>query len=215
MEDVRFVQFSENGRVTYYGSYTAYDGRNIRNQLIETDDFDVFRVRVMYGAAVADKGMVLFPEKIGGKYVMISRQGGEKINIMFSDSLYRWDEYQPLLEPRFDWELVQAGNCGSPVKTSKGWLLLTHGVGIMRRYVISAVLLDLDNPARIIARLESPFLAADGVEREGYVPNVVYTCGLLQHGELLLIPYAVSDSAINFATVPVNELLNAMKNVEP
>lgn len=213
MEDVRFVQFKNDGNAIYYGSYTAYDGKQIKSQLIETDDFNVFKIRTMYGAAISDKGMALLPEKVNGKYVMISRQGGEKINIMFSDNLYQWDEYKTLLEPEYDWELVQLGNCGSPVKTERGWLLLTHGVGVVRTYVISAILLDLNDPAKIIARLDKPLLYADETEREGYVPNVVYTCGLLKHEDLLLIPYALSDSSIGFATMSLNELLNEMKIV--
>ncbi len=211
MEDVRFVEFNEGGKKCYYASYTAYNGREIKSQLIQTDDFNVFKIRTMYGAAVSDKGMALLPEKVNGKYVMISRQGGEKINIMYSDDLYRWDEYNVLLEPEYNWELVQLGNCGSPIKTEKGWLLLTHGVGVMRTYVISAILLDLNNPSIILARLDTPLIAADETEREGYVPNVVYTCGLLKHGRHLIIPYAVSDSATGFASVELNALLNEMK----
>jgi predicted GH43/DUF377 family glycosyl hydrolase len=211
MEDVRLVRFTDdNGETGYYGTYTAYDGHQIRTQLIETKDFDVFNIRTLYGNAVSDKGMALLPEKINGKYAMISRQGGEKINIMFSDNLYYWDNYQLLLAPEYTWEMVQLGNCGSPVKTEKGWVLLTHGVGPMRTYVISAILLDLDDPSKIIGRLDQPLIKADETEREGYVPNVVYTCGFLQHGSFLLIPYAVSDSATGFATVELDELLNEM-----
>src|SRR6476620_10552557 len=142
--------------------------------------------------------MALFPEKVNGKYVMISRQGGEKINIMFSENIYFWDSFQTLLEPKYEWEFVQLGNCGSPIKTAEGWLLLIHGVGLFRTYVISAILLDLDDPTVIKARLEKPLIQADENEREGYVPNVVYTCGLLRHNDFLLIPYAVSDSATGF-----------------
>ncbi len=213
MEDVRLVPFSGKNKTTYYGTYTAYDGKQIASKLIETDDFLHFKIRTLQGAAISDKGMALFPEKINDKYVMISRQGGETINIMFSDNLYCWDEYQTLLTPEYDWETVQLGNCGSPIKTEKGWLLLTHGVGVMRTYVISAMLLDLNNPARIIARLDKPLLVADENEREGYVPNVVYTCGLLKHNGQLIIPYAVSDSAIRFATIALNEVLNEMKTL--
>ena len=210
MEDVRFVKFTEQGRACYYGTYTAYDGKQIRTQLIETEDFGSFRIRTLFGAAIEDKGMALFPEKLNGKYVMISRQGGEKINIMFSDSLYRWDSYEVLMEPKYTWELLQLGNCGSPIKTDKGWLLLTHGVGIMRTYVISAILLDLKDPTKIIGRLDNPLIEADDVEREGYVPNVVYTCGILRHGDILMIPYAVSDSATGFITVSLNDLLKQL-----
>jgi predicted GH43/DUF377 family glycosyl hydrolase len=209
MEDVRFVRFHDNGLTRYYGTYTAYDGRNIKSQLIETEDFQRFKIRTLYGSAVSDKGMALFPEKVNGKYVMVSRQGGEKVQIMFSDNLYRWDRYQSLLEPLYDWELLQLGNCGAPVKTEKGWLLLTHGVGAMRKYVISAVLLDLKDPSVVLGRLEKPLIEADQDEREGYVPNVVYTCGLLLHNNTLIIPYAVSDSAIGFATIALNAILDA------
>ena len=211
MEDVRFVKFNEGGKTCYYGTYTAYNGHQIKTQLIETTNFNVFKIRSLYGAAVSDKGMALFPEKVNGQYVMISRQGGEMINIMFSDDLCYWQNYQQLMQPAYPWEMLQLGNCGSPVKTEKGWLLLTHGVGPVRTYVISAILLDLQDPTKIIGRLNKPLIKADETEREGYVPNVVYTCGLLQHGKLLLIPYAVSDSATGFVTVDTDEILNEMK----
>ncbi len=210
MEDVRFVKFEDEGKICYYGTYTAYNGHQIKTQLLETTNFDVFKIRTLYGAAVSDKGMALFPEKVNGQYVMISRQGGEMINIMFSDDLYYWQNYQQLMQPAYPWEMLQLGNCGSPVKTEKGWLLLTHGVGPMRTYVISAILLDLQDPTKIIGRLKNWLIKADETEREGYVPNVVYTCGLLQHGRLLLIPYAVSDSATGFVTVDMDEILNDM-----
>ena len=210
MEDVRFVKFEDGANSCYYGTYTAYNGHHIKTQLIETKDFDVFKIRTLYGAAVSDKGMALFPEKVNGKYVMISRQGGEKISIMYSDDLYVWDEFQTLMEPLYSWEFVQLGNCGSPVKTDKGWLLLTHGVGAMRTYVISAILLDLKDPSIIIGRLDKPLIEANETEREGYVPNVVYTCGLLLHGDSLIIPYAVSDSATGFVTILLQEILNEL-----
>jgi len=210
MEDVRFVKFETEGRARYYGTYTAYDGKQIRTQLIETEDFGSFRIRTLSGAAIADKGMALFPEKVNGKYVMISRQGGENIYIMFSENLYRWEEFQVLMKPTYDWELLQLGNCGSPVRTGKGWLLLTHGVGTVRTYVISAILLDLKDPSRIIGRLDHPLIEADERERDGYVPNVVYTCGILPHGDTLMIPYAVSDSATGFITLSLKELLSQL-----
>ena len=209
MEDIRFVKFEDSN---YYGTYTAYDGKEIRTQMIETKDFHSFKVRTLYGAAVNDKGMALFPEKINGKYAMISRQGGEKMHIMYSDNLWNWNEHELLMEPYFDWEIVQVGNCGSPIKTEKGWLLLTHGVGTMRTYVISAILLDLADPSEIIGRLDKPLIEADEQEREGYVPNVVYTCGFMRHQNLLIIPYAVSDSATAFASIDINNVLNEMKN---
>jgi predicted GH43/DUF377 family glycosyl hydrolase len=211
MEDLRLVKFEDGGQMGYYGTYTAYNGRQIRTQLLETTDFKTFKIRTLNGLAIHDKGMALFPEKVNGKYVMISRQGGENINIMFSDDLYWWEEFQVLMEPRFSWELVQLGNCGSPIRTEKGWLLLTHGVGPMRKYVISAILLDLHDPTRIVGRLDKPMIEADESEREGYVPNVVYTCGFMRHGDLLIVPYAVSDSATGFVTVPLEDLLNEFK----
>lgn len=210
MEDVRFVKFIDEETSCYYGTYTAYDGKHIKTQIIETGDFSVFKIRTLYGGAISDKGMALFPEKINGKYVMVSRQGGEKISIMFSEDLYTWENSKVLMEPKYQWEFVQLGNCGSPLKTGKGWLLLTHGVGAMRCYVISAIILDLNDPSKIIGRLDKPLIKADESEREGYVPNVVYTCGLLRHGDSLIIPYAVSDSATAFATIDLNELLDEM-----
>ncbi len=212
MEDVRFVKFDDEDNSCYYGTYTAYDGKQIRTQLIETKDFDIFKIRSLYGEAISDKGMALFPEKVNGKYVMIGRQGGEKMSIMFSEDLFFWSDYHLLIEPKYPWELVQLGNCGSPIKTDKGWLVLTHGVGAMRTYVISAILLSSHDPSKIIGRLATPLIKADDSEREGYVPNVVYTCGFLLHGNTLIIPYAVSDSATNFATVGLNELIDEMKN---
>jgi predicted GH43/DUF377 family glycosyl hydrolase len=204
------VKFDQEGFSCYYGTYTAYDGKHIKTQLIETKDFHSFKTRTLFGKAISDKGMALFPEKIQGKYVMISRQGGENISIMFSDDLYKWDAAELLMQPKYDWEMVQIGNCGSPIKTAKGWLLLTHGVGVMRKYVISAILLDLEDPRQIVGRLDKPFLEADEIEREGYVPNVVYTCGFLQHGDILLIPYAVSDAATGFITVKLNDMLDEL-----
>ncbi len=211
MEDLRLVKFTDGENDCYYGTYTAYDGKNIRPMLLETNDFNSFRIRSLYGKAVNDKGMALFPEKVNGKFVKCSRQGSEVLSIMFSDDLYTWENYQPLKEPEFVWEFVQIGNCGSPIKTEKGWLLLTHGVGAMRKYVISAILLDLEEPSKIIGRLHEPMIVADEGEREGYVPNVVYTCGMLQHGKLLIIPYAISDTATVFASVKIAEILNKMR----
>lgn len=210
MEDIRFVQFSDGGNSCYYGTYTAFDGTHIKTQLIETTDFVQFKIRALYGKAISDKGMALFPQKVNGKFVMISRQGGENINIMYSDDLYVWDEFQVLMEPLYPWELVQLGNCGSPIKTEKGWLLLTHGVGAMRTYAISAILLDLYDPSIIIGRLKKPIIQPSDYEREGYVPNVMYTCGLLLHGEVIIIPYAVADSATSFVSIALDDILNEL-----
>lgn len=210
MEDVRLVKFRDGERTKYYGSYTAYDGKTIKTQLLETADFVRFEVRTLYGKAINDKGMALFPEKINGQYAMITRQGGQHINIMFSDDLYCWDEYQTLLTPQYAWEFVQMGNCGSPIKTERGWLLLTHAVGTMRKYVISAALLDLNDPTKVIGRLKEPLISPLESEREGYVPNVVYTCGWMAHGDLLVVPYAMSDAACGMITASKSALLNEL-----
>jgi predicted GH43/DUF377 family glycosyl hydrolase len=213
MEDVRFVEFThENGRKEYIGTYTAYDGHKIIPKLIITEDFINFQIRTMFGKAVSDKGFALFPEKINGKYVMTARQGGEDLTIMESDDLYIWNEYEVIMSPQYEWGLVQQGNCGAPIKTEKGWLLLTHAVGPLRKYVISAILLDLDQPKKIIGKLKKPLISPNEDEREGYVPNVVYSCGALKHNDNLVIPYAMSDSASSFATVSVTEILKNMTN---
>jgi predicted GH43/DUF377 family glycosyl hydrolase len=214
IEDARFVQFfDDNGEVTYYATYTAYNGFTILPQLIETKDFIKFRVITLNGKAVQNKGMALFPRKIDGSYVMLSRQDGENNHIMFSDNIHFWQETEIIQEPTRPWEFVQIGNCGSPLETDKGWLVLTHGVGPMRQYCIGAMLLDLENPARVIARLEEPLLAPLEEEREGYVPNVVYTCGAIFHNSDLVIPYGMSDIKTGIATVEVRELINCMHAV--
>ena len=210
MEDIRFVKFSENNKKNYIGTYTAYNGKNIRVQIIETDDFNTFKISSLYGNAAQDKGMALFPEKINGKYAMISRQEGRCISIMFSEDLYFWNDYKVIQKPEREWEMTQLGNSGSPIKTPHGWFLLTHAVGPMRKYVLSATLLDLNDPEKVLATLDQPLLSPNSSEREGYVPNVVYTCGLIQHGENLIIPYAMSDSAISFATVNLQSLLEEL-----
>jgi predicted GH43/DUF377 family glycosyl hydrolase len=212
MEDVRLVLFSDGGLQRYFGTYTAWNGKEIRSQLLETIDFLNFRIHTLKGTAVVDKGMALFPEKIGDSYVMLSRQGGENISIMYSDDLLHWETSQLLMEPVFPFEISQIGNCGSPLKTDKGWLVMTHGVGPVRQYTISAALLDLDDPSKVIGRLDRPLLMAEGVEREGYVPNVVYSCGGMQHGDILYLPYAMSDSMSGFAWMNINELLTELEN---
>ncbi len=210
MEDARFVLFENGGVKTYLGTYTAYNGKTICPQLIETEDFKLFKIRPFHGAAASDKGMALFPRKINGKYAMIGRQGGRSLSIMYSNDLYCWNEYQPLQHPQRDWELLQMGNCGSPIETPQGWLLLTHAVGPMRKYVLSLTLLDLHHPDLVIASLEQPLLSPNEEEREGYVPNVLYTCGMMLHGGQLVIPYAMSDNAISFATVGVEDVLKEL-----
>jgi len=212
IEDARFVRFTDdNGEVTYYATYTAYNGFNILPQLIETKDFIKFNILTLNGRAVQNKGMALFPRKINDRYVMLSRQDGENNHIMFSDNIHFWQESQIIQEPTFPWEFTQIGNCGSPLETDKGWIVLTHGVGPMRQYCIGAMLLDLENPARIIARLEEPLLTPREEEREGYVPNVVYTCGAIIHNNELVIPYAMSDFMSGIATVGVSDLINCMR----
>jgi len=214
MEDVRFVAFTENGKTKYIGTYTAYNGSRISPHLIITEDFVHFRVRSMYGDAVSDKGMALFPEKIDGKFVMIGRQGGENITIMYSDHLFIWKDYKVIMTPEDTWGYVQLGNCGSPIKTKEGWLLITHAVGPIRKYVLGAILLDLKNPSKIIKKLNKPLLSPNGEEREGYVPNVVYSCGSMEHKGYLITPYAMSDSASTFATINIEELLGEMDAYE-
>ncbi len=214
IEDVRFVKFSEAGKEdVYYGTYTAYDGVRILSQLIETKDFLNFRVRVLHGKAIRDKGMALFPEKINAEYVMISRIDGENLYIMRSKDMYHWENAELLRVPQFPWEFVQIGNSGSPIKTDRGWLLMTHAVGPFRGYVISAILLDKDDPSKVIAVLPEPLIHPDANEREGYVPNVVYSCGVILHEQMLYIPYAISDSASGIATINVNDLLASLIKV--
>ena len=212
IEDARFVRFTnDDGTFTYYATYTAYDGKMILPQLLETADFLHFKFITLNGPAVQNKGMALFPRKIDGRYAMISRQDDENILIMFSDNIHFWAEPKLLLAPMQPWEFIKLGNCGSPIETEAGWLVLSHGVGAMRKYCIGAFLLDLKDPTRVIGRLREPLLAPNEAEREGYVPNVVYTCGALLHGRELVIPYAMSDSATSFATVSLDKLLAAMR----
>lgn len=211
IEDARFVRFvDDNGSATYYGTYTAYDGFSILPQLIETKDFITFNVITLGGREVKNKGMALFPRKIGGRYATLSRQDGETNRVMISDSIHVWDDVHVIQEPESPWELVQIGNCGSPLETDKGWLVLTHGVGPMRQYSIGAILLDLNDPRKMIARLEEPLLMPNKDEREGYVPNVVYSCGSLVHGGTLILPYAMSDIKSGIATIDVAELIGCM-----
>lgn len=212
IEDARFVKFvCDNGEFIYYATYTAYNGYKFLPQLIETKDFIKFKIITLNGKAVQNKGMALFPRKINGRYVMLSRQDGENNRIMFSDNIYFWQESEIIQEPECPWEFIQIGNCGSPLETDDGWLVLTHGVGPMRQYCIGAMLLDLENPKKIIARLEDPLLTPHEDEREGYVPNVVYSCGAIIHNSELVIPYAMSDSVSGMATVGVSELINCMR----
>ncbi len=212
IEDARFVRFqNEDGTRTYYATYTAYDGKLILPQFIETADFLQFKFITLNGAAVQNKGMALFPRKIKGLYAMLGRQDYENIYVMFSDHPHFWHATQMVLKPTFPWEFIQLGNCGSPIETEAGWLVLSHGVGPMRKYCIGAFLLDLDDPTKVIGRLREPLIKPNESEREGYVPNVVYSCGSLLHGRQLIIPYATSDYATTFATLPLDDILVAME----
>jgi predicted GH43/DUF377 family glycosyl hydrolase len=213
IEDARFVHFrNDDGTYRYYATFTAYDGRVVVPELVETSNFLLFRFITLNGPAAQNKGMALFPRKINGLYAMLSRQDNENIYLMFSDNVHFWNERQLLLKPAFSWELVQLGNCGSPIETDAGWLVLSHGVGPMRKYCIGAFLLDRYDPGKVIGRLREPLLKPNGNEREGYVPNVVYTCGALVHQGELIIPYGLADHGTGFATVPLAEVLAAMQS---
>jgi predicted GH43/DUF377 family glycosyl hydrolase len=212
IEDARFVQFqNHDGSFTYFATYTAYDGKITLPQLLETRDFFHFKFITLNGPAVQNKGMALFPRTINGRYAMLSRQDDENILLMYSDNIHFWQEPELLLLPAQPWEFVKIGTCGSPIETEAGWLVLTHGVGPMRKYCLGAFLLDLEDPSRVLGRLREPLLAPNETEREGYVPNVVYTCGALLHGRELIIPYAMSDYSTSFATVSLDEMLGAME----
>jgi len=212
IEDARFVCFqNDDGTHVYYATFTAFDGKVVLPELVETSDFFLFRFITLNGPAAENKGMALFPRKINGLYAMLSRQDNENIYLMLSDNVHFWYERKVLLKPRFPWELVQLGNCGSPIETEAGWLVLSHGVGPLRTYCIGAFLLDHDDPSKVIGRLREPLLKPDEKERKGYVPNVVYTCGALLHKGELIIPYGMADHATGFATVPLYEVLAAMQ----
>ena len=212
IEDARFVRFvEEDGSAMYYATYTAYNGHAILPQLIETKDFLHFRILTLNGTAVQNKGMALFPRRIDGNYAMLSRQDDENLFIMFSDNPHHWSDSTVLLRPTEMWESVKIGNCGSPIETEAGWLVLTHGVGPMRKYCIGAALLDLHDPTKVIGRLREPLLSPEGSGREGYVPNVVYSCGSLLHGRDLILPFAMSDRATAIASVSLDELLAALQ----
>ena len=211
IEDARFVCFqNDDGTRVYYATFTAFDGKVVVPELVETPDFLLFRFITLNGPAAENKGMAIFPRKINGVYAMLSRQDNENIYLMFSDNVHFWNERKVLLRPIFPWELVQLGNCGAPIETDAGWLVLSHGVGAMRKYCIGAFLLDRYDPAKVIGRLREPLLKSNQSEREGYVPNVVYTCGALLHNGELIIPYGLADHATGFATVPLDEVLGAM-----
>ena len=216
MEDLRLVQFmSRDKRIRYCGTYTAFDGLRIHPMLLETEDFRVFRVRTLSGRYARDKGMALFPRRIGDYYMMLARHDGENLYLLQSRNLYVWNTSEKLLSPREEWELVQVGNCGSPLETQAGWLVLTHGVGPVRQYCIGAILLDRRRPRRVIGRLRRPLLVPTRQEREGYVPNVVYSCGSMIHRGRLIIPYAMSDSRTTFGTLAVDRLIDHLLEAGP
>jgi predicted GH43/DUF377 family glycosyl hydrolase len=213
MEDARFVHFTDDdGSTTYYATYTAFDGYEIVPQLIQTNDFLSFRIATLHGPAAQNKGIALFPRRIAGKYVMLSRRDRENLHLATSSEVGRWADVCELHRPSRPWELVQIGNCGSPIETPAGWLVITHGVGPMRRYVIAALLLDLDDPSRVVGQLREPLLEAEGREREGYVPNVVYSCGALVNGDDLVLPYGLSDAAIRIAIIRLPDLLTELQD---
>ncbi len=213
IEDARFVRFvDDDNSVTYYATYTAYNGFTILPKLLKTKDFYHFKIMPIYGEYVHNKGIALFPRKINGKYALIARSDGVNNYIMFSDNINVWQKAQKIQEPLYPWEFIQIGNAGSPIETEKGWLVITHGVGPLRRYCLGAALLDLEIPTKLIARLKDPLLTPNEGEREGSVPNVVYSCGSMIHNNELIIPYGISDFASTFATVSIDELLGELLN---
>lgn len=212
LEDLRICHFThDDGTPEWIGTYTAYNGSGIQSELLRTSDWRGLDLVPMTGSAARNKGMALFPRKVGGKYMMLGRQDGENIFLHASDDITHWEGGELIIKPRFPWELVQMGNCGPPIKTDDGWLVLTHGVGAMRKYSIGAALLDKDDPTKVLARSREPLLAAADQDREGYVPNVVYTCGAIRHGDCLFIPYGVADSSVAFAFAPIQALIDQME----
>ena len=211
MEDARFVRFiHDDGTVLYYAIYTAFDGFQILPQLIETADFRTFRIATLNGEAARNKGMALFPRMIDGRYAALSRQDNESNFLMFSDDVRTWDEPIRIQQPERAWELMQLGNCGSPLETDAGWLVITHGVGPLRRYALGAILLDIEDPRRVIGHLDEPLLVPSEEERDGYVPNVVYSCGSMIHGDELVIPYGFSDLGSGIAAIPLKDILDRL-----
>jgi predicted GH43/DUF377 family glycosyl hydrolase len=210
IEDARFVQFDDGGRTMFYATFTAYSGRAIRSELLETADFRSFRMTPLAGTAARNKGMALFPRKIDGRYAMIARQDNENLYLIYSDDLFTWSGGRSILQPEYPWEFVQIGSCGSPIELDDCWLLLTHGVGPVRKYSIGAVLLDKKDPSKVLARAREPLVRPEPAEREGYVPNVVYTCGAMRHRDQIILPYAVSDTFSNFATIRIADLMTAI-----
>jgi predicted GH43/DUF377 family glycosyl hydrolase len=210
IEDARFVRFQDGATSRYLATYTAYSGRAIRSELIETADFREFRMTPLCGSAARNKGMALFPRRIDGRFAMIARHDNENLHLVLSDDLHVWEGGRFVLGPRHPWEFVQIGNCGSPIELDEGWLLLIHGVGPMRKYAIGAALLDKTDPSIVLARTREPLIRPEMFERNGYVPNVVYTCGPIRHGADLIVPFAISDTYTRFARIPIADLLAGM-----
>ena len=210
VEDARFTLFVEDtGESTYFGTFTAFDGVNIEPRLIQTQDFQNFDISQLIGPAAKDKGMAIFPRRVRGRYLALSRWDRESIGIASSADARQWGDAKTIQTPEQPWEVIQLGNCGPPIETEAGWLVLTHGVGPMREYAIGAALLDLDDPTKLLGALAEPLLTPDANEREGYVPNVVYSCGALRHGDTLALPYGCSDSAIRVGFIDLPRLLDA------
>ncbi len=210
MEDARFVRFTDGAETIYYATYTAFDGSQVAPHLLETRDFRTFTVSPLSGPSASNKGMALFPRRIAGRYVALSRWDRESNAIGYSADGHRWGEAVTVQTPTHPWELIQLGNCGSPIETPMGWLVFTHGVGPMREYAIGVILLDLDQPERLIGALPEPLLVAEDTERDGYVPNVVYSCGPMIHGDKIVLPYGCSDSSVRIATVDLSRLLQRL-----
>ena len=211
LEDLRLLEFQhDSGKREWIGTYTAYSGRDIRSELLRTRDFRDFTLTPIKGSAGRDKGMGLFPRKIDGRFCMIGRHDGKNLHLLRSEKIDEWDDGELLLEPRFPWELIKIGNCGAPIELDEGWLVLTHGVGVMRKYAIGAALLDKADPSKVLGRTANPILSAAEEDREGYVPNVVYTCGAIRAGDDLFLPYGVADSSVCFAFVAISDILASM-----
>lgn len=211
LEDLRLTYFThDDGSTEYIGTYTAFSGRDIRSELLRTRDFRSAELVPMTGDATRNKGLALFPQKIGGRYMMIGRQDGQNMFLLDSDDVTHWQGGKLLMAPKYAWEFIQIGNCGAPILIDEGWLVLTHGVGAMRQYAIGAVLLDRDDPSKVLGRTRFPVLQAENDDRNGYVPNVVYTCGGMRVGDQLFMPYGISDSSVGFAFMPLKKLLAAM-----
>jgi predicted GH43/DUF377 family glycosyl hydrolase len=212
IEDLRLCRFvEEDGKIEFYGTYTAFDGRRARSELLHGTGFKNFDVTPLTGSAAEAKGMALFPRRIDGRYVMLGRQDNESIWLLTSDDLFHWDGGAKLISPHYPWEFAQMGNCGSPIEIDEGWLVITHGVGMARNYCLGAALLDKGDPSKVLARTPEPILKPSAKERDGYVPNVVYSCGGMVHDRTLLLPYGVADNFASFASCPLDALLGVME----